>query len=72
MTLPTVWSRLDRTERAAHCRALAVAARLLLGRNADALVALLQLAEREDRGLELADDAIERLPTAAQRGQGRT
>lgn len=48
--LVTAWRNLDRTERIARLRSLAVAARLLLGRQSDTLIALLRLAEGEDRG----------------------
>jgi hypothetical protein len=67
MTLLAAWIILDRTERVARRRALATAARLMLGGDADTLIALLRLAETEDRGLELADLAIEKLPTRTMR-----
>jgi hypothetical protein len=67
MTLIAAWTALPETERVARCRSLATAARLLLGPDADALVALLRLAEHDDDGLALADAAIGRLPSRSMR-----
>ena len=67
MTLLATWASLDTTERTARLRALQMGARLLCGRQADALIIALALAEADPAALADADAELARLPTLPMR-----
>ena len=63
MNLIVSWTRLDSTERAARCRSLAMAVKLLAGPAGQAAVDALRNAETDDGALIEAERLLDALPS---------